>query len=476
MKKKLLIVLLVCLLLAAAAMLWSEQRHQATYITIHGVEYRRDAEHLSFSIRVPDEPEAYAQLTQVRSIDLLDARVSIGEYEALRAALPQARIDWNIPFQGTYYPQDTRELTVAELSPEDLDTLSYFPELRAVNADGCRDYTMITALMERYPQLEVSYTVTIGGKTYPHTATELFLQDADIAELEQLLPFLPRMGYVSFDGTLPPAEALIALTERFPEIRFYWQVRVHGKLADVYTTQLDFSGFPMADTDELEKAVAYLPALEKVLMLECGLSDAQMEQLNQRFGDPLFVWNVKLGRGITVRSDITVFAPVLLGMQVWDGDLDNLRYCTELVVVDLGHMKISHCEFLSTLTKLEYLVLADTYISDLTPLSNLKNLKFLEIFMSPIRDYTPLVQCTALEDLNLCYTTGDPTPLCRMTWLKRLWCISGYMTNDQKANLLSSLPDTQIVFPTFGSTSDGWRTGYLYYQMRDLMGMPYLTE
>ena len=52
-------------------------------------------------------------------------------------------------------------------------------------------------------------------------------------------------------------------------------------MADVFTTELDFSGIELESAEEIEAAVPYLPNLEKVLMLECGLTNDQMAQLNE---------------------------------------------------------------------------------------------------------------------------------------------------------------------------------------------------
>ncbi len=475
--KKIVILLLILALLGAIGFgLYRNRVYQETYITIHGVEYRRDTRELSFSIGLPDEPEAYAQLTQVETIDLRQARVSAEEYDRLRIAMPEAEIFWNIPFQGNAYPQDTTELTLTDLSPEDLELLAYFSALERIDAEQCEDFEAILALLARYPHLDIRYRVPLGTGSYPRDVQELDLTDADAAQLELALAYLPEVRSVRLEGRLPQAEALSRLRENFPQVEFYWQMELFGQAADVNTRQIDLSGIPMTSTQELEAAVAYLPALEKVLMLDCGLSSEEMAALNSRHEDILFVWNVNLNNRIILRSDAEIFAPVLYYMEVSDRDLVNLKYCTELVLIDLGHMHITDISFLENMTKLEYLILADTRIQDLSPMENLKSLRYLEIFMTGARDYSPLLHCTALEDLNLGLTFGAPEPLMEMTWLNNLWWAAHDMTDAQVAALQEALPDTRIVFPSYGSTGDGWRDLENYFRLRDMMGMPYLTE
>ena len=448
--------------------------HQNRFAPVGEDRYEKTVEFMDLSGKPVPELEQLKAFPELKQIDLRSTGLTIGEYETVKSWFSQADILWDIPFQGGFHDMATEKLTITALTEEDLELLSYFTELKEIDASDYRDYAMINRLMERYPQLVISYGIWLEEESYAPDTAQLRLVDADLDQLEQVLPYFTQLKQVSFEGTLPGAEALISLAAQYPNIEFYWQIDVLGTVADVHTTELDFSGMPMTSTQELEAAVAYLPNLNKVLMMDCGLSNEQMHELNKRHENVLFVWNVVLNRFITVRSDVTTFAPVVFGLHVWDEDLVNLKYLTELVVLDLGHMEITNCEFLWDMTKLEYLILVDTYITDISPAANLKNLKFLEIFMSPIGDYSPLLGCTALEDLNLCYTRGDPKTLEQMTWLKRLWCNRGAMTNAQYESLIAALPNTQVVFPYYGSTSDGWRQGHLYFEMRDLLGMPYL--
>lgn len=462
------------LILAGCLGVAGYRSYQSRFAYVGEVRYEKTVETLDLSEKSVNDLTQLQAFPGLKRIDLRGTGLTCGQYDTLRSWFPEAEILWDIPFQGEAYDMETDSLAISALTGEDAGVLSYFPCLKSIDATQCRDYAMLLNLMEQYPGLEVRYGIWLGEERYDPDTAELILTDADIEQLRQGIPYLPKLKSVRFEGTLPEAETLTALAEANPEIEFYWQVTVLGTVADVYTTELDFSGMPITSTEELEAAVEYLPALEKVLMMDCGLSNEEMDALNKRHEGVLFVWNVVLNRLITVRSDAKVFAPVLLGLRVWDRDLVNLKYCTELEVIDLGHMPISNCDFLENMPNLKYLILVETNIKDISPVANLKNLKFLEIFLSPITDYTPLLECTALEDLNLSYTRGDPEVLMQMTWLKRLWYFWGSMTNEQYERLKAALPDTQVERITFSSTDNGWRKGYLYYEMRDLMGLPYL--
>ena len=146
-----------------------------------------------------------------------------------------------------------------------------------------------------------------------------------------------------------------------------------------------------------------------------------------------------------------------------------------MVCLDLGHMGITDYSFIAHMPKLRYLILADTHGTDFSPLANLQELVFLELFLTDFNQPEILLTLPKLEDLNISYTlVDDPYYLQQMTWLKRLWMTHASMTYNEYMSFYKALPNTQIDFTAEHSTANGWRTGYLYYEMRDFLGMYYL--
>lgn len=475
MRKKIVITLALIIQLAAAAVLI---RHflfitPGDFVTIDGSRYRRDSAYLDLSGGPVDQLDRLAEFTALKKLNLRNTGLTAGQYDALREAFPDCEIQWSPYFQGKYYPENTTSLTITRLTEEDIALLDYFPELRTVNAAQCPDYAQLMALQQRRPACAVFYDVTLGGQQWGQDARQLVLESVNPAALMERLSYLPRVESVLLTGDLPSLSEIAALEDAYPNIEFLWQVEIHGVVADVTTTELDLSGIPLDSPAEVEQALPYLPRLRKVIMSDCGISNEEMDALNRRHENIQFVWTVNIGPYLRIRTDTTAFIPIKHGVWVDDEDCYNLRYCTEMVCLDLGHHDISRCDFVAYMPKLKYLILADTEVSDLSPLAGRKELIFLELFLTPVRDYSPLVSCTALEDLNICYTYGNSAPLTQMTWLDRLWWSYG---NANRALLRQSLPDTQLNFTTGSSTGAGWRKGQNYYDMRDMLGMGYMTH
>jgi hypothetical protein len=124
--------------------------------------------------------------------------------------------------------------------------------------------------------------------------------------------------------------------------------------------------------------------------------------------------------------------------------------------------------------KLKYLILTHNWVKDLTPLSTCKNMVYLEIYWNDhIPDYSPLVECTSLVDLNLSGSYADLEPIKKMTWLKNLWATCRGVTESEYQELCKALPNTKIEYRGGDYTSYGWRDVQGYFDMRDIMGLPY---
>ena len=207
-----------------------------------------------------------------------------------------------------------------------------------------------------------------------------------------------------------------------------------------------------------------------------------MDALDLRHEDIRFVWTVYFSI-YGLRTDATYFCisdvPQLnyLAPELTDEELYPLRYCRDLVALDIGHMPIRDLSFLYNMPHLKYLLIVGGFFKDITPIGSLKELEYLEMFQTTPKDISPLLNCKNLRHLNMCYCFGfDPSPLKEMTWLKRLWYAGAVLKEPLRSELPKDLPDTVCYFPYFdpdGSTGGGWREDEAYYEMRDVFGMYY---
>lgn len=452
MKKKLLTILVVALVVAVCGGAAYILIYQSAHIKVNDVYYPRSA----------------------KSLDLRDVRLTVGQYDELRREMPECEILWRIPFQGDYYEEDAAEITVDSLSGEDVALLGYFTKLSRIDARDCRDYGGIIAAMELYPECDIAYSVEIGDDSYPGDTTQMTVDSPDVGELAEKLRYLPELTAVHISNPAAGWEELEALAGQYPSTTVTWSVTIGGTELLMDVTEADISGVAPISVEEVESAVECLPKLEKLIMCDCGIDNEKMAEFRERAKpDYKVVWSVSCG-SMTVRTDETTFMPAKDGIiYMWDKDLYNLRYCEDMVCIDVGHFRIKNIEWAAYMPHLKYLVLAHSWVREISPISGCKELIFLEMSDTVISDYEPLLGCTGLEDLNIGKTYGDKNIIAKMTWLKNLWWIGS--SPAIVPMLKEALPDTKI--QTYGerTVDGGWRKLKNYYDMRDMLGIFYMS-
>lgn len=463
-KLALLLILLLTVLLAVTGFLFFRD----TYLVMDGGVYRRDTAQLDLSGTPIKDLDKLTELTALKHLDIQDTGITENDYRTLQNALPECEILWSVPFQGAFYPLDTKQLSLSSLSGEEVATLDYLTQLETVNANGCHDFDALLALQARhpectvcyqvplgdtawaqdtreltvknascdalayamaylpdlevadasgcqefdallalqaqYPQCQIRYTVNIGGSTYRENTTELTLENANAQQVTAALPYLPQLSTVTFTGTAPANDDILQMKLLRPNVTFVWSFDLLGVSVSSQDTQIDLSGIPMETVDAVENSLKYFNRLERVILCDCGLPNEEMDALGQRNPDVRFVWTVSLGRHIRLRTDATYFMPYQFDTKVTDRDLVNLKYCIDLECLDLGHHPITDTSFLAYMPKMKYLVLADSPVSDISGCANMPELIYAELFMTEVTDFSPLLNCKKLEDLNISFT------------------------------------------------------------------------
>jgi len=409
------------------------------------------------------EKEAYPK--DATYLNLHDTGISVAHYEELRSLLPNCEIDWDLPFQGKYYRNDTRSLAVSQISEEELPLLAYLtqlevidgnscqdypmlaklqetypnvkvlyhvtvdgkeyaqdttevtlthltdgevdmlgnlPQLKAVHAEGCTDYDQLLRLQELHPDCAVTYTVSILGEDHPESTTSLSYSGLDnVSELTSQLGYLPALESVHIEEPSADAQSLRTLAETYPDVAITWNKTVKGITSSSQDTEIDFSGAKFGSLEEVEAAMAYFPNAEKVFLGKTKLENEDIAQFREKMRS-----EYKVAWNVEVcktwiRTDDLYFMPVKYNIKVSNDQLGNLVYCEDMLCIDLGHKIVTDLSWLSGTPHVKYLIVAHNTLRDLTPIGQLKELIYLEVWDTWATDFTPLYGCTALEDLNI---------------------------------------------------------------------------
>ncbi len=417
---------------------------------------------------------ANLQVLDGRNCSNLDALVQAQQM------YPDVQVLYTVTINGTDYPQDAEHVEASGLTDRDVALMVYLPQLSEVTVSGCENYALLQQVQQQNPKWNLTYTVSLGGEAYAGDTKDVTVRSATEAELDSAMKGFTELESVTLIDPEAPADYLVSLREQYPEVEIRWELEIQGVTYTDDLTEVDISHMPLESLKQAETIGSYFPDLEKLIVDSGSIDNDTMAAFRDNMRPNYkVVWTVVCGTPecgmFEVRTDETTFMPLKHNIYYFhDDDMYNVRYCEDMVCMDVGHMTFTDVSFVENMPHLKYLILNFTSVKDITPLSSCKELVFLELDHSWVTDYSPLLGCTALEDLNLGDTYGDPEPISKMTWLKNLWWVSRSMS--VKAYLEQTLTDTYLLFRpnTKQTTSFGWRKLPNYYAMRDMLGMYYM--
>lgn len=438
------------------------------------------------------------------------------------ATAAPSRAPETVTFQcGATYPLDAEEVTVA-LAAGETALLERFTGLRVAEVTGSADYAELADYAAAHPEVELRFCEEVGGVTIAHDAVSLDLTAVPLSELERVLAVLPLLRDLEevnlnrvesapvpdgadairhAEGAVAPASEqtpapdvepaepapqdatplpepafataldwgqLGLLQQARPDVRFDYVFTYMGKTFSTADEAVDLSGLKVgnARVDEVRALAGYLTACRELTMERCNVGNEQMAALRDALPGMKVVWRVSFGKASS-RTDATRIRLVKDGYRFSTKDLEPLRYCVDVELLDLGHNGLRNIEFVRYMPKLRVAILAIGYLEDLTPLEGCTQLEYLELFTNRISDLTPLAGLTSLRHLNLTYNRiTDPSPLHALTGLERLWIGRTSFTDEQKAALQAALPGCEIDYGS-APTGDGWREHPRYEQLRE---------
>ena len=262
-------------------------------------------------------------------------------------------------------------------------------------------------------------------------------------------------------------------TQEVPMITLHKNVTVplDSEYVDMGENRLDSDQF-----DKFIEKLQTMPNLKKVDMFASPVWKSHIEKFAAALPHVEFGWTMRFAEH-TIRTDTTAFSTLHNNKSETHSShhWTILKYCKNLVALDLGHNKIDDLSFIQDLPSLKVLILACNYIVDISPLASHPELEYIELFKNKIRDISVLETMPNLIDLNLCYNyVEDYSPLYNMTQLERLWIYNSNNYMDSKPvpaeiveGLKEALPNTHIDYKNY-STGGGWREHDRYFVIYDM--------
>ena len=255
------------------------------------------------------------------------------------------------------------------------------------------------------------------------------------------------------------------LKEAAPGVHFIYEFDLFGATISTEDTEVRYINAPIGNEGEksIREALTILDKCDYFLLDECGIDDEIMATIRENFPDTKVVWRIHVGR----KSALTDDPIIRMTHGIDDTMTEALKYCNEVVYMDLGHdTGITDISFIANMPLLECLILSDAQFKDLTPLTNCTNLTWLElIYCGRIEDISVIAEMDSIKYLNISNTNiTDISGIMDMN-LDRFCCIGTRVPSEDFEKYKELHPDCLSV-STGNPYGYAWRYddyGYHYF-------------
>ena len=274
-------------------------------------------------------------------------------------------------------------------------------------SDDTYDY-----LKSRMPDCHIIRKVVFDGNEYLNTDESVKISKGFLGsknaepELERLKYFESLKEIDAFD--CPDSDDLLDLRKRFPQYVVRWNTAMFDLMIDTSLSEIDLSKQEHSLNEFIslfDEKLNRFSNLKKVCMLNCGLSNLEMEKLMERYPDIKFVWYITFSR-YKVRTDAVAFSTLIAkhyeAENLNEYTLNRLfKYCTDLVSLDIGHCHCRNISALANMKNLRALIMTGNSVSDISPLAELSKLEFIEMNGNRVLSVAPLGGLKKLKMVNL---------------------------------------------------------------------------
>ena len=375
------------------------------------------------------------------------------------------------------YPKLSSVLS-AVITADEIGKLDEFPELSKADLSGSTCYDQIIAYQASHPDVEVIYTVDVGGTpVYPDAESAAIAAQTDPETLIARCGYLPNLTMLDISAGTYDLTAIRTLTDALPDVSLTFQIVYQGKTYGSETAELDLSGRTGAEVASMTELLSVLPNLSYVNLtnpdradgaVACDITLDQLAAVQAACPgvgfDYLFtLFDKQLSTADTTMDlkdinigkarvgEVRAWLPYMTVCQMVDMDGCNIpneamaqlrddfpntkvvwrvrfsRYTCRTDAVALRastanpRMTSSEMQVLKYCTDMEMLDLGHNFQKDLSFVSYMPNLRVAILAMGYVSDLTPLSSCTHLEYLEL-FTNFivDISPLAELHELEHL--------------------------------------------------------
>ncbi|MGM9585515.1 MAG: hypothetical protein ACI3V1_08215 [Faecousia sp.] len=243
--------------------------------------------------------------------------------------------------EATIDPDKEVESLTVVLSAGEIYTLNQYPNLKSVDLSGSTCYATILEYMEAHPNVDVTYTVSLGGTEVSNKTDSVVLEPGSFTydALLENLQYLPKLAMISLPSVnLTPAQ-IDGLLQAYPELTLDYSVSLFGNPVSLDSTQLDLSSMTNSQVSEACEKLGMLTNLTDVT-LGSGLSMEDVAALQDAAPHITFHYTFSLfGKTLSTTDEEVIYKNQTIGN---DGEaqlrqaLTILDNCSRFVLDNCG--------------------------------------------------------------------------------------------------------------------------------------------
>jgi len=235
----------------------------------------------------------------------------------------------------------TQVVTEAELY-----ALKEYPNLKTLDISGSTCYPAIMKFIEDCPQVDVTYTVSLGSTSLSNKETAVVLTSGeyDYDLLQKNLRYLPKLSELKFIGTTLSPDNLSQLEAAYSRIQFSYTVDIPGTEYAADASTLDLSAMEAGQVDKIAQKLMLLPNVTEAELMDSSgnskLSMTDVKALMDAAPNVAFHYTFELfGKTLSTTDETVEFVKESIGNQGEEQirqALDILKNCTRFLLDSCG--------------------------------------------------------------------------------------------------------------------------------------------
>lgn len=420
---------------------------------------------------------ALDEYPDLKSVDLTGS-TCYDAIEAYIASHPEVAVTYKVYTCGQELePGETAlVLEAGSFDLEDLmEHLAYLSKMAEITLpETDLTLTEIESISEKYPNVAVSYTVSLLGQEVDPAVTELDLSQMASEDMEavlaalEMLPNVTKIELVGEDGlsTLPMADAK-ALMEAAPQTELHYSFDFYGNILSTDTERVELEYLEIGNEGEqnIRDALDMMPNCTYFKLEDCGIDSEVMAGIRDDYPDVKVVWRIYCGK-FTMCTDETM---VRMTFHLDDTNCHELMYCTDVTYMDVGHNStLTDLSFVKYMPNLECVIVSGSPLTDISAFADHDKLTWMELcFCGQISDISPLASCDNLKYLNISFSKVSDLSSIDHLPLERLNCMGTKVPVADTKAYEESHPDCLTRFEGEQPYGYGWRYddhGYTFFE------------